>query len=152
VSRRPPPYAPAVPGESRSFALPGSAVAWDDSFGGSLGLQHVVTERGLVRGRLPVVDGVRAPGGAVAGGVYAGIADTLAAHGTVEGVGGGSVRCVVTGLDTTLLRPVHEGWLHAAAVVRHAGSTTWVWDVDVVDDDDALAAVARVVVAIRSTG
>jgi 1,4-dihydroxy-2-naphthoyl-CoA hydrolase len=138
-----------VPGESRSFAVPGASVAWDHSFGGALGLHLVGSDRGLVRARLPVVDAVRAQSGAVAGGVYAGIADALAAHGTAEGVGDAAARCLVSSLDVTLLRPVHEGWLHASAVVRHAGSTSWVWDVDVSDDDDRLAAVSRVVVAVR---
>lgn len=138
-----------VPGESRTFAVPGGMVAWDDSFGGSLGLHLVSTDRGLVRARLPVVDGVRSQAGTVPGGVYAGIADALAGHGTAEGVGDASLRYVVSTIDTTLLRSVSEGWLHAEAVVRSAGSTSWVWDVDVSDDDDSLAAVCRVVVAIR---
>jgi acyl-coenzyme A thioesterase PaaI-like protein len=39
--------------------------------------------------------------------------------------------------------------VHAEARRRHRGSTTWVWDVDMTDDEGRLCALARVTIAVR---
>ena len=44
--------------------------------------------------------------------------------------------------NTTFLRPVTAGTVHAEAAPRHRGRTTWVWDVDFTDDDGRLCAIA----------
>jgi uncharacterized protein (TIGR00369 family) len=51
--------------------------------------------------------------------------------------------------NTSFLRPAKEGTLHALARRRHRGRTTWVWDVDIVDDEDRLCATSRVTIAVR---
>jgi 1,4-dihydroxy-2-naphthoyl-CoA hydrolase len=51
--------------------------------------------------------------------------------------------------DTTFLRPVTEGHLNAVACPRHRGRTTWVWDVEISDDDERVCALARMTIAVR---
>jgi uncharacterized protein (TIGR00369 family) len=52
---------------------------------------------------------------------------------------------------STFLRPIEAGTIHAVAVRRHRGRTTWVWDVEMTDDAERLCAVSRVTIAVRST-
>ena len=49
--------------------------------------------------------------------------------------------------QTSFLRPVLEGTIHAVARRRHGGRTTAVWEVDVTDDAGRLCAVVRTTVA-----
>ena len=51
--------------------------------------------------------------------------------------------------DTTFLRPVTDGHLNAVARPRHRGRTTWVWDVEITDDDERVCALARITIAVR---
>jgi 1,4-dihydroxy-2-naphthoyl-CoA hydrolase len=51
--------------------------------------------------------------------------------------------------DTTFLRPISDGYANATARSRHRGRTTWVWDVDVTDDEGRLCALSRMTIALR---
>jgi 1,4-dihydroxy-2-naphthoyl-CoA hydrolase len=103
----------------------------------------------LVRAHVPVVKHVTQPLGLVHGGVYASIAEALASLGTNIGVvPRGSVGLGMSN-HSTFLRPIRQGTIHAVARRRHRGRTTWVWDVDLTDDDDRLCAVSRVTIAVR---
>lgn len=103
----------------------------------------------LVRAHVPVVRHVTQPLGLVHGGVYASIAEALASLGTNIGVvPRGSVGLGMSN-HSTFLRPISGGTIHAVARRRHRGRTTWVWDVELTDDDDRLCAVSRVTIAVR---
>ena len=54
--------------------------------------------------------------------------------------------------QTSFLRPVTEGSINAVARARHRGRTTWVWEVELTDDDGRLCALTRVTVAVRAAG
>jgi uncharacterized protein (TIGR00369 family) len=103
----------------------------------------------LVRARVPVEKHVTQPLGLVHGGVYASIAEALASLGTNIGVvPRGSVGLGMSN-HSTFLRPISKGTVHAVARRRHRGRTTWVWDVEMTDDDERLCAVSRVTIAVR---
>ena len=51
--------------------------------------------------------------------------------------------------QTSFLRPITEGTIHAVALPRHRGRTTWVWEVEITDDDGRLCALVRMTIAIR---
>ena len=40
--------------------------------------------------------------------------------------------------SATFLRPITEGHVNAVARPRHRGRTTWVWDVEITDDEGRL--------------
>jgi uncharacterized protein (TIGR00369 family) len=85
-----------------------------------------------VRAKVPVTDALRQPLGLVHGGVYATIADAITARGG---------RAISN--QTSFLRPITEGTIHASARRRHQGRTTAVWEVDVTDDAGRLCALVR---------
>ena len=103
----------------------------------------------LVRAHVPVETHVTQPLGLVHGGVYASIAEALASLGTNSGVvPRGSVGLGMSN-HSTFLRPISQGTIHAVARRRHGGRTTWIWDVDLTDDEGRLCAVSRVTIAVR---
>jgi 1,4-dihydroxy-2-naphthoyl-CoA hydrolase len=90
-----------------------------------------------VRARVPVTDGLKQPLGLVHGGVYAIIADALTAR---EG------RVITS--QTSFLRPVTQGTIHATAQRRHRGRTTAVWETYVSDDQERLCALVRTTIQV----
>lgn len=113
------------------------------------GLEIVEAGDEVVRGRVVVREELTQPTGVVHGGVYASIAEGLASFGTNAGVAGeGNVGLGMSN-NSTFLRPLGGGTIHAIARRRHRGRTTWVWDVELSDDDGRVCALSRVTVAVR---
>ena len=83
--------------------------------------------------QVPVTDGLKQPLGLVHGGVFATLADALT---VTEG------RAISN--QTSFLRPITDGTIHARARRRHQGRTTAVWEVDISDDAGRLCALVRV--------
>jgi 1,4-dihydroxy-2-naphthoyl-CoA hydrolase len=88
-----------------------------------------------VRAQVPVSDRLKQPLGLVHGGVYATIADILTAR---------TGRAVSN--QTSFLRPITRGTIHATARRRHGGRTTQVWEVDITDDEGRLCALVRMTI------
>lgn len=120
-----------------------------DGLGANLGFadyEHLATDEAAMN--LPVSPKVLQPYGIVHGGAYAALAESLTSRATYETVGPDNVAFGQSN-DTSFLRPVFGGTVHAEARAVHRGSTTWVWEVQMRDDDDKLCAVSRVTIAVR---
>ena len=119
-----------------------------DAYDELYGLEVLAATAEEARGRVSVSDAVRQPAGLVHGGLYGSIAESLATRGTAEALGGDAV---VTGQNsqTSFLRPITEGAVHAAGRPRHRGRSTWVWEFDITDDAERLCALVRMPVAVR---
>jgi 1,4-dihydroxy-2-naphthoyl-CoA hydrolase len=113
------------------------------------GLEVVDAGDEVVHGRVQVRRELTQPVGLVHGGVYASIAEALASLGTNVGVSGEGNLGLGMSNHSTFLRPVRDGTIHAEARRRHRGRTTWVWDVDLTDDQGRLCATSRVTIAVR---
>jgi 1,4-dihydroxy-2-naphthoyl-CoA hydrolase len=125
-------------------------VAPEDAFDALIGfVVDDSSEIGRMSGHLEVTPRVCQPMGLVHGGVYAAIAESLASFGT--GLAVTADAKVVMGMsnNTTFMRPATEGTLRGLARAIHRGRTTWVWDVEMRDDQDRLCASSRVTIAIR---
>lgn len=103
----------------------------------------------VVRGRVPVREHVTQPIGMVHGGVHAAIAEGLASLGTNHGVASEGKVALGMSNQSSFLRPIGSGTIHATARRRHRGRTTWIWDVELTDDEGRLCALSRVTVAVR---
>ena len=101
------------------------------------------------RARILVEDHHKQPVGLVHGGVLATLAESVCSVATYRAVAGDGMTIMGQSNETTFLRPVREGQLNAVARARHRGRTTWVWDVEISDDDDRLCALVRMTVAVR---
>jgi len=116
---------------------------------GVLGFRMLSVDGHVARAEAPVTDAVRQRFGLVHGGAYAALAEMLATEATVQQVWEAGNRAMGLSNATNFMRPMGEGTLHASARRLHAGRTTWVWDVEMTDDEGRLCAVSRVTIAVR---
>ena len=113
------------------------------------GLEVLEVTDDLVRAQVVVRDELRQPFGLVHGGVLASIAETLASVGTAVVVMPEGNGAMGLSNSTSFLRPITDGTIHARALRRHRGRTTWIWDVEMTDDDGRLCALTRMTIAVR---
>jgi 1,4-dihydroxy-2-naphthoyl-CoA hydrolase len=118
-------------------------------FDGLYGLEiHSFSDEEVVA-QVPVRDELLQPGGLVHGGVFASIAESTASMATWHAVERDGQVAQGLSNQTSFLRPILGGTIHAVARRRHRGRTTWVWDVEISDDQQRLCALVRMTVAIR---
>ena len=101
------------------------------------------------RGRIEVTDHHKQPFGLVHGGLYAVLAESICSRATFDAVSGDGNIAVGLSNSTSMLRPITEGHVNADARRRHGGRTTWIWDVEISDDEGRLCALVRMTIAIR---
>ena len=133
--------------------MPGSdlqpVVPLDRTFDALYGLDVLELSPELARARVVVEEHHMQPMGLVHGGVFASIAESLTSAATAVAVVPDG--CSAQGLSnqTSFLRPILSGTIHAVARRRHKGRTTWVWEVEISDDEQRLCALVRMTIAVR---
>ena len=119
-------------------------------FDGHYGLQLDEHGEDLVRAHVDVADHPQAADRRGARRrLRASIAESLASYGTTMAVLSEGNAGLGMSNHCSFLRPVSVGTVHAEARVRHRGRTTWIWDVDLSDDEGRMCAVGRVTIAVR---
>ncbi len=113
------------------------------------GLELLELSEEVVRARVAVRDELKQPAGLVHGGVYASMAEAMASIATGFSVLERGRTAMGLSNNTSFLRPVTAGTVHAHATRLHRGRTTWVWDVRFSDDEGRLCAVTRMTIAVR---
>ncbi|MGI8579558.1 MAG: hotdog fold thioesterase [Solirubrobacteraceae bacterium] len=121
----------------------------EETFDGLYGLELVEMTEEVIRARVSVRNEIKQPFGLVHGGVFASIAEAIASMGTFAGVSDQGKVASGMSNNTSFLRPITEGTVHATARPRHRGRTTWLWDVEIMDDAGRLCAVTRMTIAVR---
>jgi 1,4-dihydroxy-2-naphthoyl-CoA hydrolase len=120
-------------------------------FAGFTGIEWLGADDEEARAQLAVTDDHMQPYGFVHGGVYATLAESVASYATArmldEGMGALGMNN-----NTTFVRPITGGHIHAVATRRHGGRTTWLWDVEMTDDEGRLCAMSRMTIAVRPIG
>jgi uncharacterized protein (TIGR00369 family) len=101
------------------------------------------------RAQVQVRDELKQPFGLVHGGVFAAIAESLASIATAMAVRGEHRIAMGLSNQTSFLRPITEGTIHAVALAKHRGRTTWVWEVEMSDDAARLCVLSRMTIAVR---
>ncbi len=120
-----------------------------DGFSELLGIEYLKSVPGEAHGRVAVTDALRQPFGIVHGGVYATLAESVCSAATYAAVAAKGMVAMGQSNDTSFLRPIDAGHVNAVARARHTGRTTWVWDVELTDDQGRLCALVRMSVAVR---
>jgi uncharacterized protein (TIGR00369 family) len=121
-------------------------------FDGLYGLEIHGIADDEVTARVPVRDELKQPAGLVHGGVFASIAESITSIGTWLAVRDDGFVAQGLSNQTSFLRPILDGTIHAVARRRHRGRTTWVWEVEITDDQARLCALVRMTIAIRPAG
>jgi 1,4-dihydroxy-2-naphthoyl-CoA hydrolase len=119
-------------------------------FDGLYGLELLSCTDTEVRAQVRVREELKQPAGLVHGGVYASIAESLASLATALAVHDQGEQAMGLSNNTSFLRPITEGTVHACATRLHRGRTTWVWDVRFSDDEGRTCALTRMTIAVRA--
>jgi 1,4-dihydroxy-2-naphthoyl-CoA hydrolase len=120
-----------------------------DGLGELVGLEYLDVSADEVRARVEVGDGIRQPTGLVHGGVYAVMAESMCSSATWGAVRADGMIAMGQSSSATFLRPITTGHVNAVGRPRHRGRTTWVWDVEITDDQGRACALVRMTVAVR---
>ena len=121
----------------------------EETFDALYGLEVLEMTDELVRAQVRVTNSIRQPMGLVHGGVYASIAESITSAATGLAVIPQGQMSQGLSNQTSFLRPILEGTVHATAHRRHRGRTTWVWEVEITDDQERLCALVRMTIAVR---
>jgi uncharacterized protein (TIGR00369 family) len=124
-------------------------VPLERTFDALYGLQVLHVDEERVRAQVPVRDEIKQPMGLVHGGVFASIAESITSTATFLAVLPEGKSAQGMSNQTNFLRPITEGTVHAEGRRRHRGRSSWVWEVDITDDDGRLCALVRMTIAVR---
>jgi 1,4-dihydroxy-2-naphthoyl-CoA hydrolase len=118
-------------------------------FADLIGVEWIDLNPEHARARIRVEDRHKQPFGVVHGGVYAALAESICSASTYGAVHEDGMVALGQNNDTTFLRAITEGHVNALARTRQRGRTTWVWDVELSDDDERVCALVRMTIAVR---
>lgn len=123
--------------------------ALPSGFAESIGVEWLDLDLDNARARIAVDERHLQPYGIVHGGVYSSLAESLTSAATNEAVRDDDLIAMGQASDTVFLRPVTGGHITALAKRRHGGRTTWIWDVELSDDEGRVCALSRMTIAVR---
>lgn len=103
----------------------------------------------VARAQVQIREHHKQPAGLVHGGVITAVAESIASAATWHAVASDGKIAVGLSNQTSFIRSLHKGVLHAVATRRHRGRTTWVWDVEISDDEHRLCALVRMTIMVR---
>jgi 1,4-dihydroxy-2-naphthoyl-CoA hydrolase len=121
----------------------------DRTFDALYGLEVLEHDEMHVRAQVAVRDELKQAMGLVHGGVLASIAESITSLATALAVLPEGRSAQGLSNQTSFLRPITEGTIHAEARRRHRGRSTWVWEVELTDDEGRLCALVRMTIAVR---
>jgi 1,4-dihydroxy-2-naphthoyl-CoA hydrolase len=121
----------------------------DKTLMGSLGIEFVKIEDGLVVAKMPVDHRTHQPYGLLHGGASAALAETIGSFGShfiVKDAGG-----LAVGLELSIhhLRSKRYGWVTGVASLLHRGKSTHVWDIRIEDEEGTLLAISKLTVMVK---
>ncbi len=122
---------------------------WITGFDQVYGLEFVSCGEEEVSATVRIDAHHRQPLGLVHGGVYMGMAESMTTIATALCVATQGNTALGLSNNTSFVRAIGEGTIHASGRRRHAGRSTWVWDVEMCDDDGRLCALSRTTIAVR---
>jgi 1,4-dihydroxy-2-naphthoyl-CoA hydrolase len=118
-------------------------------FAEEIGVEWLDLDPDEARARIAVEPRHLQPYGIVHGGVLASLAESVTSAATYVAVQEDGMVAMGQANDTTFLRPITGGYVNARATPRHRGRTTWVWDVEITDDEGRPCALSRMTIAVR---
>ncbi|GAA1508494.1 uncharacterized protein (TIGR00369 family) [Agromyces terreus] len=114
----------------------------------SLGIEMTEVTDEALKGRMPVDERTKQPGGVLHGGASVALAETLASWGASFTVDPERFYCVGMEINANHVRPAASGWVHGEARPITRGRTTQVWDIRITDDAGKLVCVSRCTMAV----
>jgi 1,4-dihydroxy-2-naphthoyl-CoA hydrolase len=121
----------------------------ESGFAEFIGTEWIDLDPDEARARIEVKPHHQQPHGPVHGGVYAALAESLCSVATDDAVRPEGMVALGMANSTTFLRPITSGHVNAVGRARQRGRTTWIWDVELSDDNGRVCALVRMTIAVR---
>ena len=113
-----------------------------------LGIEIVRVGTDHLDGRMPVDERTVQPHGILHGGASVALAETLGSIAGTMVVDRERFMIVGQEINANHLRPVRNGYVHGSARPIHLGRRSQVWGIEIVDDQQRLACVSRLTIAV----
>ncbi|WP_223701506.1 hotdog fold thioesterase [Sutcliffiella deserti] len=113
-----------------------------------LGIEIVELSEERAIATMPVDKRTHQPFGLLHGGASVALAETVASIGTFNLIDKETEICVGLEINANHLKGKKDGVVTAIGTVLHKGKTTMVWDIKIVDENEALICVSRCTMAI----
>src|SRR3954471_22071563 len=108
-----------------------------------LGTEWLSLDPDDARCRVELRDELRQPYGILHGGVYSSLVEGLCSYVTAVAVHESERIAMGQAIEVSFLRPIAAGHAEVRAVARHRGRTTWIWQAEVLDDQERPCALAK---------
>jgi uncharacterized protein (TIGR00369 family) len=118
-------------------------------FAGLLGIEWLDDDPDAARARVDVRGELLQPFGIVHGGVMSTLVESVCSRATALAVYGDGMVAMGQSINVNFMRPISEGSIEVLATARHRGRTTWVWEAEILDDQERICALSQMTVAIR---
>ena len=115
-----------------------------------LGIEFLTFDDNSLSARMPVDERTRQPIGIMHGGASCVLAETVGSTAANYAVDQTQVYCVGLDINTNHIRSIREGYVYAKASPYHLGSSTQVWGIDIMNEDQQLISVNRLTMAVLS--
>ncbi len=122
----------------------------ESHFDALIGTEWLDDDPDHARVRLQMRDELRQPVGLLHGGVMSTLVESICSRATALAVMEDGMIAMGQSISVNLIRPVTEGGVEVRARARHRGRTTWVWDAEVLNDEERVCALAQMTIAVRS--
>ena len=116
---------------------------------GALGIKVTHIANGHVEATMPVDHRTHQPYGQLHGGASAALAESLGSIGS-QVIAGSDALVVGVELNINHLRAKSAGVVTGIARTVHAGRSTHVWNIEIVDEEKQLIAVSRLTVLVKT--
>lgn len=130
-------------------SLPPPFDAMRSPFDELIGAELLSADPDDARMRVSMREQLAQPFGLMHGGVYSTLVEGLCSLATAVAVWEDGRITVGQSINVNFLRPVTAGHAEVRAHARHRGRTSWIWEADVLDDDERLCALATMTIAVR---
>ncbi|MGD6832627.1 hotdog fold thioesterase [Sutcliffiella halmapala] len=114
----------------------------------ALGMEIIELSEERAIATMPVDKRTHQPFGLLHGGASVALAETVASIGTFHLIDQETEICVGLEINANHLKGKRDGMVTAIGTVLHRGKTTMVWDIKIVDENEALICVSRCTMAI----
>jgi 1,4-dihydroxy-2-naphthoyl-CoA hydrolase len=101
------------------------------------------------RVRIELRDELRQPVGLLHGGVMSTLVESICSRATALSVMDAGMMAMGQSISVNFIRPVTEGGAEVKVRARHRGRTTWIWEAEILNDDQKICALAQMTIAVR---
>lgn len=113
-----------------------------------LGIEFVEIGDDFLTARMPVDQRTIQPAGLLHGGASVALAETLGSVAATLCVNRAETTCVGLEINANHIRSVRSGFVTGVARPIHLGNSTQVWDIRIQDEQERLACVCRLTMAV----